>query len=50
MPKDIQQFFKPFPESEMTCHTISNLITSRVDNSNVPEVVEPCNYPELEEV
>ena len=50
MPKDIQQFFKPFPESEMAYHTISKLITSRVDNSNVPEVVEPCNYPELKEV
>ena len=50
MPKDIQQFFKPFSESEMANHTISKLITSRVENSNVPEVVEPCVYPELEEV
>jgi putative SOS response-associated peptidase YedK len=50
MPKDIQQFFKPFSESEMKCHTISKLITSRVENSNVPEVLEPCNYPELIEV
>jgi putative SOS response-associated peptidase YedK len=50
MPKDIQQFFKPFSESEMAYHTISKLITSRVENSNVPEVLEPFNYPELKEV
>jgi len=50
MPKDIQQFFKPFSESEMAYHTISKLITSRAENSNVPEVLEPCVYPELKEV
>jgi putative SOS response-associated peptidase YedK len=49
MPKDIQQFFKPFSESEMAFHTISKLITSRVENSNVPEVVEACVYSELVE-
>jgi len=50
IPKDIQQFFKPFSDSEMAYHTISKHITSRVDNSNVPEVLEPCEYPELKEV
>jgi putative SOS response-associated peptidase YedK len=49
MPKDIQQFFKPFSESEMAYHTISKLITSKVENSNVPEVLEACEYPELNE-
>ena len=49
MPKDIQQFFKPFSESEMAYHTISKLITSRIENSNVPEVVEPCVNSELVE-
>jgi putative SOS response-associated peptidase YedK len=49
MPKDIQQFFKPFSESEMAYHTISKLITSKVENSNVPEVLEACEYPELKE-
>jgi putative SOS response-associated peptidase YedK len=47
MPKDIQQFFKPFSDSEMAYHTISKLITSRVENSNVPEVLEAVEYPEL---
>jgi hypothetical protein len=50
MPNDIQQFFKPFSESEMAYHTISKLITSKVKNSNVPEVLEACEYPELKEV
>jgi len=49
MPKDIQQFFKPFSDSEMAYHTISKLITSRIENSNVPEVVEPCVNSELVE-
>jgi putative SOS response-associated peptidase YedK len=48
LPKEeIMSFFKPYPEIEMQNHTISKLITSRTDNSNVPEVREPFTYPEL---
>jgi putative SOS response-associated peptidase YedK len=37
----------PYPDSEMAAHTISKRITSRFENSDVPEVVEPFVYPEL---
>ena len=43
----IQSFFDPYPEEKMQNHTISKRITSRTENSNVPETVEPFNYPEL---
>jgi putative SOS response-associated peptidase YedK len=45
--KEIESFFKPYPEIEMQNHTISKRITSRTDNPNVPEVIKPFIYPEL---
>jgi putative SOS response-associated peptidase YedK len=45
--EDIQSFFTPYPESAMQNHSISKLITSRTENPNVPEVMEPFIYPEL---
>jgi len=45
--EEITSFFKPYPDSEMLAHTISKLITSRSQNSNVPEIKELYNYPEL---
>lgn len=45
--EEIQSFFAPFPEEKMQHHTITKRITSRVDNSNVPETLEPFTYPEL---
>lgn len=44
---EISSFFDPFPEQEMKAFTISKLITSRTQDSNVPEVKEPWQYPEL---
>ncbi len=38
---------KPYPEAQMQAHTISKLITSRTQSSNVPEVIQPFEYPEL---
>lgn len=47
-PKEtIASMLCPYPDAEMTAHTISKRITSRLDNSDVPEVVEPFVYPEL---
>ena len=34
----IKSFFTPFNEQQMIAYTISKLITSRNENSNVPEV------------
>lgn len=45
--EEIISFFNPYPDSEMSAHTISKLITSRSQNSNVPEIKEFFNYPEL---
>jgi putative SOS response-associated peptidase YedK len=45
--EEIQSFFIPYPESGMQSHTISKLITSRSQDSNIPEIKEPFDYPEL---
>jgi len=45
--EEISSFFVPYPEKEMRNHTISKLITSRTENSNVPEVAVPFTFPEL---
>lgn len=45
--EEIQSFFTAYPDSEMDNHTISKLITSRTENSNVPEVTNLVVYPEL---
>lgn len=43
----IESSILPFSEEEMKAHTISKMITSRTENPNVPEVLEPYIYPEL---
>ena len=43
----IKNFFHAIDDSEMKAHTISGLITSRKENSNVPVVIEKFEYPEL---
>ena len=45
--EEIQSFFHPYPEENMQEHSISKRITSRTDNPNVPETLEPFTYPEL---
>jgi putative SOS response-associated peptidase YedK len=39
---------KPLDSAKMDAYTISRLITSRIQDSNVPGVLEPSDYPELE--
>ncbi len=46
--EEIKSFLNPFPDIEMKNHTISKLITSRSQSSNVPEVIEEFIYPELQ--
>ncbi len=43
-----QRFLVPFDEHEMEAFTISRLITSKQRNPNVPEVLQPFTYPELQ--
>lgn len=45
--EQIQSLLKQFPDNEMDYHTISKLITSKTENSNVPDVTEAFIYPEL---
>lgn len=45
--EDITAFFTPYPEDKMQNHTISKRITSRTEDSNVIETLEPFTYPEL---
>jgi len=46
--QDIQALMKPFPTAEMQAHTISRLITSRKENSNVEAVTELFHYPGID--
>lgn len=45
--QQIQELLKPYPESQMDNHTISKTISSRQNDSNIPEVTVPFIYPEL---
>ena len=45
---EIKSFLTPYPDDEMKAHTISRLVTSKTRERNVPEVIDPYNYPELE--
>ena len=38
----------PYDKTKMEAYTISRLITSRLQNPNTPEVLEPYIYPELQ--
>ncbi len=44
----MQTLMRPYPSEDMQAHTISKLITSRSENSNIPAVTEPFSYPELQ--
>jgi putative SOS response-associated peptidase YedK len=37
---------KPFDQGEMNAHTISRLITKRGADKNVPELIQPFEYPD----
>lgn len=43
----ISSFFTPYSGDEMLSHTISKLISSRSQNSDVPEIRDRFIYPEL---
>jgi putative SOS response-associated peptidase YedK len=48
--EQIESFFPAIDERMMEAHTISRLITSRKENSNVPELQDEFVYPELSAV
>jgi putative SOS response-associated peptidase YedK len=47
---EIIRLMTPFDEKSLGSHTISKLITSRTNPSNVPAVKEQYNYPELSSI
>ena len=46
--ESILSLMQPYPQEEMTAHSISKLISSKTTNPDVPEVIAPFLYPELE--
>ncbi len=48
-PSGRKSLLKPYDSSSMYAYSISRLITDRSRDSNVPEVMEPFTYPELNE-
>ena len=47
---ELEAIMKPYPVSGMDYHTVSRLLTSRTEDSNVPEVTAPEEYAELPEL
>ena len=45
---EIAELIKPFPQEKMEAHTISKDANSTRNNRNVPEILEPVAYPELD--
>ena len=45
--EDVLAMAVPYPEDMMSAYTISKLITTRGVNTNVPEIREKVEYPEL---
>jgi putative SOS response-associated peptidase YedK len=48
--EDIQALLKPYDADQMKAHPVSRLITARDTPRNVPEVIKPHKYPELEDI
>jgi len=46
--EDAMEILQPFNEKEMEAHTISKLITARDQDPNVPSVIKPFQYKDLE--
>ncbi len=44
---EIKSMIKPYNESDMTAHSISQTANSARVNRNVPEILNPVDYPEL---
>jgi len=45
--EEVLALCQPYPEGKLDAHTISRLITSRTENTNVEQITERINYPEL---
>ena len=45
---EVKNLLYAFDENEMEAYTISKLITSKEENSNVPEVLDPFEYNDLD--
>lgn len=45
---EIKSYLIPYPDDEMNAHTISRLVTSKTRDRNVPDVIYPYDYPELQ--
>ena len=46
--EESMNLLKPFDENEMDAYTISKLITAKGENPNVPAVLKPFQYNNLE--
>ena len=47
-PSNIKTFFTPYPADKMEGYTIGKLLNSKNFDSNIPAVIEPVAYPELD--
>jgi len=47
--EQIKELIKPFPESKMTAYTISRAANNARNNRDIPKILNPVYYPELDE-
>ncbi len=45
--EEISLLIKPYSENNMTAYTVSKSVNSARNNRNIPESIQPVNYPEL---
>ncbi len=48
--KELENYFLPIPYNTMQAHTISRLITDPKQEHNIPEIIQPAEYPELDKI
>ena len=44
---DLMGLLEPIDDSQLEAYTVSKLVSTRGANKNVPEALEPNEYPEL---
>ena len=47
---DVDSFCMPYDENKMAAHPVSKLVNAKKGNTNVPEVIKPYEWPELNQL
>ncbi len=45
---DLMEMLEPIDDGQLEAYTVSKLVSTKMANKNVPEAIEPYEYPELQ--